>query len=78
MTIVARSGRCCDCSYATSAPTRAEVVFAIQKHSAFTGHVDWDIRKVGGRWQTIATLPGIATRTSQIGTCWAGDPQSNE
>jgi len=36
---------CRICQYTKSAPTRDEVVFAIEKHSRLTGHVHWEVVK---------------------------------
>jgi hypothetical protein len=66
MNFVAWTGRCRDCSYATSRPTRIEVVFAIEKHARFTGHMAWDVQRVaaatsdrdspGGSYRDESTL----------------------
>ena len=46
MNAMAWAGVCKACGFTKAGPTRAEVVFAIEKHARFTGHLAWDVTKV--------------------------------
>jgi hypothetical protein len=45
---------CQTCQFTKSGPTRAEVVFAMEKHSRWTGHIPWEVTKA----QSLAPSAG--------------------
>ncbi|HTU01265.1 MAG TPA: hypothetical protein VMG58_05595 [Candidatus Sulfotelmatobacter sp.] len=64
---------CTACGFAKAAATRAEVVFAIEKHARFTGHPAWDVHKVKAR--TPDTGPAVSHAADRLNVPFQDAPR---